>query len=154
MSSIMPMPDGTLTAVATRVLVTGSAGHLGEALVRVLRDGGYEVTVGFGNASASGGLIVAGELSFFHAGHADEADDALRVLKNEASSDLIGDGRYQAAVGFWHGALRRGALGWSGVGYWRVSNGGEISGAEQKHAGYDKENSLTHLPRTSYVRSN
>jgi UDP-glucose 4-epimerase len=40
----MPMPDGTLTAVATRVLVTGSAGHLGEALVRVLRDGGYEVT--------------------------------------------------------------------------------------------------------------
>ncbi len=38
------MPDGTLTAVATRVLVTGSAGHLGEALVRVLRDGGYEVT--------------------------------------------------------------------------------------------------------------
>jgi nucleoside-diphosphate-sugar epimerase len=26
------------------VLVTGSAGHLGEALVRVLRDGGYEVT--------------------------------------------------------------------------------------------------------------
>jgi UDP-glucose 4-epimerase len=29
---------------ATRVLVTGSAGHLGEALVRVLRDGGYEVT--------------------------------------------------------------------------------------------------------------
>jgi hypothetical protein len=29
---------------ATRVLVTGSAGHLGEALVRVLRDGGYDVT--------------------------------------------------------------------------------------------------------------
>jgi UDP-glucose 4-epimerase len=29
---------------ATRVLVTGSAGHLGEALVRVLRDRGYEVT--------------------------------------------------------------------------------------------------------------
>jgi UDP-glucose 4-epimerase len=27
-----------------RVLVTGSAGHLGEALVRVLRDGGYDVT--------------------------------------------------------------------------------------------------------------
>ena len=26
-----------------KVLVTGSAGHLGEALVRVLRDGGYEV---------------------------------------------------------------------------------------------------------------
>ena len=38
------MPDGTLAAVATRVLVTGSAGHLGEALVRVLRDGGCEVT--------------------------------------------------------------------------------------------------------------
>jgi nucleoside-diphosphate-sugar epimerase len=36
----------TLVAVtaATRVLVTGSSGHLGEALVRVLRDGGYEVT--------------------------------------------------------------------------------------------------------------
>jgi nucleoside-diphosphate-sugar epimerase len=29
---------------ALRVLVTGSAGHLGEALVRVLRDGGYDVT--------------------------------------------------------------------------------------------------------------
>jgi UDP-glucose 4-epimerase len=29
---------------ATRVLVTGSSGHLGEALVRVLRDGGYDVT--------------------------------------------------------------------------------------------------------------
>jgi nucleoside-diphosphate-sugar epimerase len=40
----MPVPDGTLTVVATRVLVTGSAGHLGEALVRVLRDGGHEVT--------------------------------------------------------------------------------------------------------------
>jgi nucleoside-diphosphate-sugar epimerase len=37
-------PHGTLTAVAARVVVTGSAGHLGEALVRVLRDGGYEVT--------------------------------------------------------------------------------------------------------------
>jgi len=35
----------TLTAVtAGRVLVTGSAGHLGEALIRVLRDGGYDVT--------------------------------------------------------------------------------------------------------------
>ena len=31
-------------AVAGKVVVTGSAGHLGEALVRVLRDGGYEVT--------------------------------------------------------------------------------------------------------------
>jgi UDP-glucose 4-epimerase len=30
--------------VAAQVLVTGSAGHLGEALVRVLRDGGYDVT--------------------------------------------------------------------------------------------------------------
>jgi UDP-glucose 4-epimerase len=40
----MPMPEGTLTAVATRILVTGSAGHLGEALVRVLRADGYEVT--------------------------------------------------------------------------------------------------------------
>jgi len=30
--------------VAGKVLVTGSAGHLGEALVRVLRAGGYEVT--------------------------------------------------------------------------------------------------------------
>jgi UDP-glucose 4-epimerase len=30
--------------VAAKVLVTGSSGHLGEALVRVLRDGGYEVT--------------------------------------------------------------------------------------------------------------
>lgn len=41
----MKYPDGTLAAVAAaRVLVTGSAGHLGEALVRVLRDGGYEVT--------------------------------------------------------------------------------------------------------------
>ncbi|MBO0838257.1 MAG: NAD-dependent epimerase/dehydratase family protein, partial [Actinobacteria bacterium] len=29
---------------ATRVLVTGSSGHLGEALVRVLRDRGYDVT--------------------------------------------------------------------------------------------------------------
>ncbi|HET9081708.1 MAG TPA: NAD-dependent epimerase/dehydratase family protein [Trebonia sp.] len=29
---------------AARVLVTGSSGHLGEALVRVLRDGGYDVT--------------------------------------------------------------------------------------------------------------
>jgi nucleoside-diphosphate-sugar epimerase len=38
------VPDGTLTAVAEKVLVTGSAGHLGEALVRVLRAGGYEVT--------------------------------------------------------------------------------------------------------------
>jgi nucleoside-diphosphate-sugar epimerase len=44
MLPIMPMPDGTLAAVATRVLVTGSAGHLGEALVRVLRDDGCEVT--------------------------------------------------------------------------------------------------------------
>jgi nucleoside-diphosphate-sugar epimerase len=40
----MPTPTGTLTAVAARVVVTGSAGHLGEALVRVLRDGGHEVT--------------------------------------------------------------------------------------------------------------
>ncbi len=40
----MPVPGGTLAAVAARVLVTGSAGHLGEALVRVLRDGGYEAT--------------------------------------------------------------------------------------------------------------
>jgi UDP-glucose 4-epimerase len=38
------VPDGTLAAVAGKVLVTGSAGHLGEALVRVLRSGGYEVT--------------------------------------------------------------------------------------------------------------
>jgi UDP-glucose 4-epimerase len=30
--------------VAAKVLVTGSSGHLGEALVRVRRDGGYEVT--------------------------------------------------------------------------------------------------------------
>jgi UDP-glucose 4-epimerase len=30
--------------VTAKVVVTGSAGHLGEALVRVLRDGGYEVT--------------------------------------------------------------------------------------------------------------
>jgi len=38
-------PACTVTAVtAARVLVTGSAGHLGEALVRLLRDGGYEVT--------------------------------------------------------------------------------------------------------------
>ena len=29
---------------AAKVLVTGSSGHLGEALVRVLRDGGYDVT--------------------------------------------------------------------------------------------------------------
>jgi nucleoside-diphosphate-sugar epimerase len=35
---------GTLTAVNAKVVVTGSAGHLGEALVRVLRDGGYAVT--------------------------------------------------------------------------------------------------------------
>jgi UDP-glucose 4-epimerase len=36
---------GTLTAVGgARVLVTGSAGHLGEALVRVLRADGYSVT--------------------------------------------------------------------------------------------------------------
>jgi UDP-glucose 4-epimerase len=36
---------GTLTAVGgARVLVTGSAGHLGEALVRVLRADGYDVT--------------------------------------------------------------------------------------------------------------
>jgi nucleoside-diphosphate-sugar epimerase len=35
----------TLAAVtATQVLVTGSSGHLGEALVRVLRAGGHEVT--------------------------------------------------------------------------------------------------------------
>lgn len=35
----------TLTAVGSaRVLVTGSAGHLGEALVRVLRTDGYDVT--------------------------------------------------------------------------------------------------------------
>jgi UDP-glucose 4-epimerase len=35
----------TLTAVGSaRVLVTGSSGHLGEALVRVLRTSGYEVT--------------------------------------------------------------------------------------------------------------
>jgi nucleoside-diphosphate-sugar epimerase len=40
----MQTADGTLTAVSAKVLVTGSAGHLGEALVRVLRDGGYEVT--------------------------------------------------------------------------------------------------------------
>jgi nucleoside-diphosphate-sugar epimerase len=40
-----PPPPGTLTAVTkSRVLVTGSAGHLGEALVRVLRDAGHEVT--------------------------------------------------------------------------------------------------------------
>ncbi len=38
-------PGCTLTAVtAARVVVTGSAGHLGEALVRVLRDRGYDVT--------------------------------------------------------------------------------------------------------------
>jgi UDP-glucose 4-epimerase len=36
--------DSTLAAVgAARVLVTGSAGHLGEALVRVLRTNGYDV---------------------------------------------------------------------------------------------------------------
>jgi len=39
------MPDCTLAAVAgAKILVTGSAGHLGEALIRVLRDGGYDVT--------------------------------------------------------------------------------------------------------------
>jgi UDP-glucose 4-epimerase len=39
-----PTALSTLADVATaRVLVTGSSGHLGEALVRVLRDGGYEV---------------------------------------------------------------------------------------------------------------
>jgi UDP-glucose 4-epimerase len=32
------------TVTAAKVLVTGSSGHLGEALVRVLRDGGYDVT--------------------------------------------------------------------------------------------------------------
>jgi UDP-glucose 4-epimerase len=38
-------PRCTLTAVTQpRVLVTGSAGHLGEALVRVLRERGYDVT--------------------------------------------------------------------------------------------------------------
>jgi UDP-glucose 4-epimerase len=37
-------PGGTLAAVTAKVVVTGSAGHLGEALVRELRDGGYEVT--------------------------------------------------------------------------------------------------------------
>lgn len=37
--------DCTLAGVcAARVLVTGSAGHLGEALVRLLRDRGYDVT--------------------------------------------------------------------------------------------------------------
>ena len=37
--------DCTLAGVsAPRVLVTGSAGHLGEALVRQLRDSGYDVT--------------------------------------------------------------------------------------------------------------
>jgi nucleoside-diphosphate-sugar epimerase len=34
----------TATSVLARVLVTGNAGHLGEALVRVPRDGGYDVT--------------------------------------------------------------------------------------------------------------
>jgi nucleoside-diphosphate-sugar epimerase len=34
----------TVTLAAVRVMVTGSAGHLGEALVRVLRDGGHDVT--------------------------------------------------------------------------------------------------------------
>ena len=39
------IPDCTLAAVAgAKILVTGSAGHLGEALIRVLRDGGYDVT--------------------------------------------------------------------------------------------------------------
>ena len=39
------MPGCTLTAVSrARVVVTGSAGHLGEALVRVVRDRGDDVT--------------------------------------------------------------------------------------------------------------
>ena len=41
-----PTTVSTLTDVAAaRILVTGSSGHLGEALVRVLRDGGHDVTL-------------------------------------------------------------------------------------------------------------
>jgi UDP-glucose 4-epimerase len=43
------------------VVVTGSAGHLGEALVRVLRDGGYDVT-GI-DVRASAGTTVVGSVA-------------------------------------------------------------------------------------------
>jgi UDP-glucose 4-epimerase len=46
---------------AARVVVTGSAGHLGEALVRVLRDGGYDVT-GV-DVKASAGTTVVGSVA-------------------------------------------------------------------------------------------
>jgi len=38
------LAGGTLATVTAKVVVTGSSGHLGEALVRVLRDRGYAVT--------------------------------------------------------------------------------------------------------------
>src|SRR6201995_369482 len=43
----MPLPAGILIVTdmtPAKVLVTGSAGHLGDALTRVLRDRGYQVT--------------------------------------------------------------------------------------------------------------
>src|ERR1700691_91570 len=57
-----------------------------------IHDCGDEVAVRSWNAAMGRGLVVAWQLSFFHASHADEADGAVGVFEDEASANLVGDG--------------------------------------------------------------
>ena len=47
-----------------------------------------QMTIRLGDAAVDRRLVVAGQLAFFHAGHADEADHALGILEDQPGADL------------------------------------------------------------------
>src|ERR1700677_3243700 len=72
-----------------------------------IHHGSNQMAVRLGNAPTSRGLIVACEFAFFHSGHADEANYAFAVFKNESGTDLVWYHRGQTPIRFRHSAFGR-----------------------------------------------
>src|ERR1700690_1463125 len=102
-----------------------------------IHHGGDQVAIRFRNSALRGLFVIAIELSFFHAGDADEADDAVFVFEDEAGSDAIGDGGDEAAIRLWDDAVIR-RCGLDDVRRLKMDSE-EASGEEQEGDGEDKD---------------
>src|ERR1700685_606119 len=113
------------------------------------------MAVGFGDAAVGWSLVVARQLSLFHAVDGDEADDAVAVLKNQAGSDLVGDCGDQTTVGFGDVALGRSSVlgGSTGVGDGRAPVSRQVSGDKQKRGPQDQRHPLSHRSYSSFGRT-